>query len=123
MAQHPATLEIGAASAGRFFPLMYRRAAPMQAALAAAGTAGGLWTWWRDGGGAWLAGALLLFAVIPFTLIVIMPVNDQLRASDRTAEAADTEQLLRRWGVLHAVRTILGGAAFAVMLAALVSRE
>jgi hypothetical protein len=71
----------------------------------------------------WLLGSLLLFAVIPFTLLRVMPVNDQLSAPGREADAADTEPLLRQWGRLHAVRTLLSGLAFAVQLAALAFRS
>ncbi|HEY8153411.1 MAG TPA: DUF1772 domain-containing protein [Myxococcota bacterium] len=120
--QHPAALEIGPAFAGRLFSPMYRRAAPLQIALAALGTLSGLGAWWRGSGGLWLPGALLLFAVIPFTLVFMMPVNNQLLAPGRDSEALDTEPLLRRWGNLHAVRTALSGLAFLVQLAALASR-
>jgi Anthrone oxygenase len=122
LAQHPASLEAGPSFAARFFSPMYRRAAPMQVALAALGTLAGLWTWWRGAGVLWLLGSLSLFAVIPFTLVRIMPVNNQLLAPGRDAEAADTEPLLHRWGALHAVRTVLSGLAFVVLLGALASR-
>jgi hypothetical protein len=89
--QHPAALEIGPAFAGRLFSPMYRRAAPLQIALAALGTLSGLGAWWRGSGGLWLPGALLLFAVIPFTLVFMMPVNNQLLAPGRDSEALDTE--------------------------------
>lgn len=118
VAQHPAALEAGAPVAGRFFPPMYRRAATLQVALAVVGTLAGLSAWWRGAGLPWLAGALLLFAVIPFTLLRMMPVNKQLLALDRDADAPETEALLRRWGPLHAVRTVLSGLAFALLLAA-----
>jgi hypothetical protein len=120
--QHPAALEVGPGFAGRFFTPMYRRAAPLQVSLAALGTLSGLWCWWRGSGSGWLLGSLLLFAVIPYTLVRILPDNDQLSAPGRDADAADTEPLLRRWGRLHAVRTLLSGLAFAIQLAALAFR-
>ena len=122
LAQHPAALEVGPSFAGRFFGPMYRRAAAMQVALAALGTLAGLGAWWHGSGFAWLAGALLLFAVVPFTFIRIMPVNNQLLAPGRDPEASDTEALLRRWGGLHAVRTALSGLAFVLLLGALTFR-
>lgn len=118
-AQHPATLSVGPAFAGRFFSLMYRRAAPLQSTLAALGSASSLWAWWRGSGGLWFLGGILLFAVIPFTFVRMMPVNDQLLALRSEAEAGEAEPLLRRWGLLHAIRTVLSGAAFAVELSAL----
>jgi hypothetical protein len=122
VAQHPAALELGPSFAARFFSPMYRRAAPMQAALAGLGTLCGLWAWWRGSGSLWLLGAPFLFAVIPFTLLRIRSVVDPLLAPDLDADAPDTEVLLRRWGSLHAVRTVLSGVSFAVWLGALASR-
>ena len=121
LVQQPAALEAGASFAGRFFPPMYRRAARIQVPLAALGTLSGSWAWWIGGGILWLVGAMLLFAVVPFTLFVIMPVNDRLLEAGRDPEAPDTERLLRRWGSLHAVRTVLSGASFVVVLVALAS--
>jgi hypothetical protein len=119
VAQHPATLEAGTAFALRFFAPMYRRAAALQIAAALVGTSAGVLAWFRDGGFAWLAGALLLFAVIPFTLIWIKPVNDPLMDRGRDPGAHDTETLLRRWAPLHGVRTALSGVAFLLFLAGL----
>ena len=73
-------------------------------------------------GGSWALGALLLFAVIPFTLLRIMPVNHQLLAPGRDAQAPETELLLRRWGHLHADRTGLSGLAFLVQRTAIACR-
>jgi len=116
-AQHPAALEAGAAFAIRFFSPMYRRAAPMQVALAVVGALAGLWAWWGGAGSLWWIAALLLFSVIPVTLVWIQPVNDQLMAPGRDPEAPDTVRPLRRWGSLHAARTILSGLGFVLMLA------
>jgi Anthrone oxygenase len=120
LVQQPAALELGTGFAGRYFPAMYRRAAPLQVTLAFAGTLASLWCWWRGAGGAWLVGALLLFAVVPFTLIAILPVTNRLLDDRRAPDAADIDTLLRRWSVLHAVRTALSGAAFALLLMAMV---
>jgi hypothetical protein len=122
MAQHPATLEAGIPFAGRFFPPMYRRASVLQIGLAVAGTLGSLLAWWQGAGLVWLGSSLLLFSVIPFTLFVIMPVNHQLLAPGRSPDAPDTEALLRRWGPLHAARTVLSGLAFLLVLADLTFR-
>jgi hypothetical protein len=118
LAQHPALLEVGAPFASRFFAPMYRRAAVLQVALAAVGTVSGLWAWWWGSGLPWLIGAVLLFSVVPFTLIRIAPVNHELLAPGRDPEAADTELLLRRWGWLHAFRTVLSGLSFVVLVIA-----
>src|SRR5688572_28610142 len=76
--EHPARLSCGNEVALREFAPSYRRATVMQASLATGGCVTGLWSAWilRD---AWVGlGAVLLGAVVPFTLIVILPTNKQL---------------------------------------------
>jgi hypothetical protein len=58
----------------------------------------------------------VLGSVIPFTLIVIMPTNKQLLSATLDTRSAQAERLLARWGTLHAVRSVLGGAALLVLL-------
>ncbi len=118
IAQHPAALEAGAGVGGRFFPPMYRRAAPMQILLAVLGTIAGLVVWGMGNGLLWLVGALFLVSVIPITLIVIKPVNDVLLNPGHDPDAADTEALLERWGLRHWSRSIVSGIAFVLFLLA-----
>lgn len=73
---------------------------------------------------AWLAGATfwwvvagaLLGSVMPFTLIVILPTNKQLLSPTLDRRSAQTEQLLIRWGALHAVRSMLSTVALLLFL-------
>ena len=88
----------------------------MQASLAITGCVTGLWSAWagRDG---WLAfGAILFGAVVPFTLIVIRPTNHQLLDPGLDPNSQQATLLLNRWGPLHATRSILSTAAFALFL-------
>jgi uncharacterized membrane protein len=73
--------------------------------------------WLLGGGLSWLMGAALIFAVVPFTLIVIMPINHQLMdpSLDRRSDA--THALLHAWGRLRGVRTVLSIIASLVFLA------
>jgi hypothetical protein len=48
----------------------------MQASLAAVGTLAAIAAWLLGAPSLWLIGGLLLGAVIPFTLIVILPTNN-----------------------------------------------
>ena len=114
LVQHPAALETGNEFAARFFRPMYRRAAWLQACLALFGCASAIWGWLSGAGALWLAVAVAIGSVIPFTLIVIKPVNDAL-LQNRNA-ALEVAALLRRWGYLHRARTVVSGLAFLLCL-------
>jgi hypothetical protein len=118
VAEHPARMECGTLLAATVFGPSYRRAAVMQAALAVIGTLAGIVAWSATGAPAWLAGSALLFLVVPFTLLAILPTNRRLLdpALDRSAPA--TRDLLVKWGRLHAVRSVLGAASFFVFIVA-----
>jgi uncharacterized membrane protein YccC len=53
--------------------------------------------------------------VVPYTLVAIMPTNRLLLDPALPPDAPEARRLLRRWGALHAVRTLLGLAAAATM--------
>jgi uncharacterized membrane protein len=94
----------------------------MQAALAIIGSALVFLSWWRERDSFWLIGGVLLFAVVPFTLIVIFPTNKQLGSDELDLSSNQVENLLRRWGRLHAVRSGLSFLAFVIFLTALTRR-
>ena len=114
--EHPARLSCGTELALREFAPSYRRATIMQASLAIIGCAAGLWSAWASGDVLVASGAVLLGAVVPFTLIVILPTNTRLLDASLDPNSAEARQLLDRWGRLHAVRSVLSTAAFAVFL-------
>ena len=60
--------------------------------------------------------AVLLGAVVPFTLIVILPTNKQLLDPSLDPRGVKATALLIRWGRLHAVRSLLSGVAFVLLL-------
>jgi len=93
----------------------------MQAPLAMVGCVLGLGAWWETGDGGWVSGAALMIANWPWTLIVIMPVNNELMAMTPEQAGPRSRALIERWGRLHAVRTLLGAAACGSFLAALAS--
>lgn len=119
LVEHPVLGEIGDDVPSRFFAPMYRRAAPMQAGLAIAGFAAGVAAWVAGSGALWGLGALLLGAVVPWTLVVIKPVNERLLAADLDPRAPEMPDLLARWGRLHWLRTISSLAAFLCFLTAM----
>ena len=117
--EHPARMSCGVEIALRQWAPSYKRGAVMQASLALLGGAAGVLTWALVGGLGYLVGALLLFAVVPFTLLVVFPTNKRLLDLHAKGEVGDAHDLLRRWNGLHAVRSALSVAAFAFMLSGL----
>jgi len=116
--EQPARLSCGIEAAVTEWRPSYKRATWMQAPLALVGSLSALLSWWLNRGSAWLIGGLLLLAVVPFTLVVIMPTNKRLENSDLDLSSDEAGRLLRRWGRLHAVRSILSVVAFVVFLLA-----
>lgn len=115
VAEHPARMELDTRSAVMQWAPSYKRATLMQAPLAIVSFLTGVSAWLLHGGVIWLIAALLIGSVVPFTFIVIMPTNRRLLAPELDLSAADTRQLLNRWGRLHGVRSVLGGIAASLM--------
>ena len=88
----------------------------MQASLAIAGSLLAIAAWLSGAGLVWLPAGLVLGSVVPFTLLVMWPVNKRLEdpGLDTTSELA--RSLLVRWGRLHAIRFGLSLVALVLML-------
>ena len=116
IAQHPALMKAGAPVAAKFFPPMYKLAAPMQIVLAVGGTLAGLIRWYLAGDALWAIGAGLLAFVIPYTLLVLKPINDQLLDANAIRPDSKTEELLKQWASRHWARSIASGLSFIAYL-------
>ena len=112
VAEHPARLQCGQAIAIKEFGPSYRRAAVMQGGLALVGLLASVVGWYQGGTVGWLVGGLLLGALVPFTVVVIMPTNRRLLDPQLDSGSDEARELLSRWGRLHAVRTVVGIAVF-----------
>jgi len=119
--EHPARLSCGPAVALAEFRPSYARATVMQVSLVVAGAGAGAARWALGGAVAWLLGAVSLAAVVPFTLLIVLPTNHRLLDATLDAASPDTVMLLRRWGWLHALRSVLGLIAFATFVVLLVA--
>jgi uncharacterized membrane protein len=122
LVEHPARLECGTELAATEFGPSYRRATLLQASLAAVGIVAALTAWAQGRGVEVLIGGLLLGAVIPFTLLVILPTNKRLLDPGLERGSAEAAVLLARWGRLHAVRSLVSALAFMVLLWCLAKR-
>jgi Domain of unknown function (DUF1772) len=107
--EHPARLSCGVDAAVAEWAPSYKRATLMQVPLALVAGLFGIVRGTQGGGPLWLWAAMLILAVIPFTLLVIRPTNNRLLDRDRRSD--QTLQLLNTWGRLHAVRGALSIAA------------
>jgi hypothetical protein len=116
LVEHPARMQCGVEIAATEFPPSYRRATVMQATCAALCLLSSVAAWLTGATFWWLLGGVVLGAVIPFTLIVILPTNKLLLSPTLDRRSAETERLLARWGRLHAVRSVLSGVALLLFL-------
>ena len=94
----------------------YKRGFAMQASLAIIGFLLGVIAARSDMDWRWLAGAFMLLANWPFTLIVMLPTNKLLMEISPQTAGPESRELIEKWGRLHAVRSALGAVATALFL-------
>jgi hypothetical protein len=121
LAEHPARLGLETRQAALQWAPSYKRATWLQAPLAIISCLCGVAVAVITADTRWLVPAFLVGAVVPFTLVVIMPTNRQLLVVGRDLSSASTRSLLVRWGQLHAVRSVLSLMASTVYLWLLVA--
>lgn len=114
LVEHPARLSCGTEIAATQWAPSYKRATVMQVTLAVVAAVSAVARSVLGGTALWLVGAVLIFAVIPFTAVVILPTNNKLLEPNRDRRSSETRTLLERWGRLHAVRSVLSLIAFAM---------
>jgi Domain of unknown function (DUF1772) len=120
IAEQPARLELDDRALLAQWKPSYAHGAVMQASLALVSTAFGLLAFWMTRDWRWLAGALLILANWPYTLVVILPVNKRLNTTPLDAANGETRDMIKTWGKLHAWRGALGLAATVVYLWAMI---
>jgi len=116
VAEHPARMLLQTRMAALQWAPSYRRATLLQAPLAVTSFSCGALAWAFGASGTWLVAALLIGAVVPFTLIVVMRTNRQLLDPQRDLDSGATRELLETWNKLHAVRTVLSIVASVIYL-------
>ena len=110
-AEQPARLQLDDRALLAEWKPSYKRGFAMQASLAMLAFFLGAIAWWQTGIVAFLVGALLILAPWPWMLLVIIPTNNALLATDLAKAGPESRALIVKWDRLHAVRTLLGAAA------------
>ena len=119
LVEHPARARLDPVAQLTQWQPAYQRGTLMQAPLAALSGLAGIAVWWRWGDLWFLGGGALMLAAIAFTLIIMFPLNNRLKATPTESAMAETAAQLSRWAALHGVRTLIGLAATAVYAVAL----
>jgi hypothetical protein len=119
IAEQPARMRLDDSALLTEWKPAYKRGFAMQAPLAVAAFVLGAFAWWESGQWLFLVGGVLMVLNWPWTTLAILPVNNRLMATEPSAATKDTREMIRHWGVLHFVRTLLGAGATVVFLIAL----
>jgi hypothetical protein len=123
LVEHPARMQTGTRPALAEFAPSYKRATVTQVSLAIAGFLSALAAWRSRSDAGWLIGGGLLVSVIPFTALAILPTNKKLLDPATANDLELAEELLTRWGKLHAVRSFLSLASLLTFLFLLTKRR
>lgn len=97
----------------------YKSGFIMQSTLAVLSGLAGIYAYTQSQDWRWVLGAGLILSNWPYTLLVIMPTNHKLLATKESEIGSGTVVLIRQWGKLHAVRTVLGMSATCIFVWAL----
>ena len=96
LAEHPARMGLETHVVALQWAPSSKRATWMQVPLALLSFLSGGVAWLMGAGLGWLVAAALIGAVVPFTLIGIMPTNHKLLVPGRDLGSAETRTLLER---------------------------
>jgi hypothetical protein len=115
-AEQPARLGLDDQALLAEWKASYARGFLMQATLAIIGFVLGLLEWLVTADWLWLAGGVALIANWPFTLWAIRPTNMALGRTPIEHAGPETRVLVKEWGKLHAVRSVLGAVSVGLFL-------
>jgi len=111
LSEQPARLALGDVALLQEWKPSYAKGLEMQATLALLSGLLGFAGYYFEHRSAAAIGACLMLANWPYTLLVIAPTNRKLGAIADEDAGPRSRALIRKWGKLHAVRSLLGLAA------------
>lgn len=109
---YPAMMASKRETAVDYFSPFFHKSAHMQLILSLAVIPVSLAISYFSGNWWWLAGSLILQISGPYTIFVLMPVNNRIMEEGADIHSAQMTKDLGIWGKLHFPRTILAGAIF-----------
>jgi len=112
--EHPARSVLEVSAQIEAWKPSYARSSAMRASLALLGFGLGVAAFWHTRDIRWAGGAVLLVASWPFTMVMLRPTNNILRALYPGQASLESRALLERWGRLHAARTVFGVGSVAL---------
>jgi hypothetical protein len=115
LVEHPARLACATEMAWAQWTQSVRRT-PRYAALTLVAATAGLVQGRLTIGCLWTYGSIILLAVVPFTVIAMLPTQRRLTAPTWDPASVETRAMLEQWGRRHAVRGWLGLAALSLFL-------
>ena len=114
--EHPSRIHCGIDVAHQSFKSSYRRGAPFMGSMLLIGLVCAIAAWWSTSNAWWLTGAALLLFPIPYTIIFILPLSKRLLDLSPNENNDLATKLLKRWGALHWLRSLIGFIAFVTFL-------
>jgi hypothetical protein len=116
LVEHPARRATGPPMGLAHFRTSRPRGARLDQVLAGSGGLAALGAWLAGAGRGWAGAGALLLLVVPYTAVALRPTERRLMDPALPPDVPEVRQLLGRWGALHALRTLAGLAAAALML-------
>jgi hypothetical protein len=114
--EHPARMQLDSDLSLIQFQKSYKRAAPWQGGLAVATVLLGVAAYAVNPKWTYLFGGSTVGLVIPWTLLIISPMNKRLLSSGTSLGESTIVGSLKTWGKLHLVRSFLGAVGLAIIL-------
>ncbi len=109
---YPAMMASARATAVDYFKPFFHKSAHLQLGLSLAVVPVSLAISYLTGNWWWLIGSLILQISGPYTIFVLMPVNNRIMADGADIHSDQMTKDLGSWGRLHLPRTLIAGAVF-----------